>query len=237
METGDVDPQYIILACAGRIACTLAHTALDRIQTRASDKVNARLIRMQAIQTFCMRAKLDLPTSERWDISQELSSRATSESLGASSVWTGIQTVFNTASTITHLCAQSYVLYDVLRGQTYGTAMTVLPLILEVVSILRTFLQAPFNMGEHSRLDTCLENSLISTAYALSTQNKDYWKIEGWKRAVEGIRYRKEIVAGNLADLAISGESPKYAIFPELTLSYRIYECNGTSGRRLYVTS
>ncbi len=43
-------------------------------------------------------------------------------------------------------------------------------------------------------------------AWAVNTQNMDYVKMCGWRKAVKQEKHRKEIVAGNLAEYAISGE-------------------------------
>ena len=47
---------------------------------------------------------------------------------------------------------------------------------------------------------------MVSPAYAITTKNADYVKMRGWESVVSSDQYRKELVAGNLAEHAIIGE-------------------------------
>ena len=42
-------------------------------------------------------------------------------------------------------------------------------------------------------------------AWAMTTKDKDYVKMIGWRKVVREPEHRKELVAGNLANFAISG--------------------------------
>ena len=55
------------------------------------------------------------------------------------------------------------------------------------------------------------------TAWVLTTNNADYLKIQGWKRAVASKSHRKEIVAGNLQERLLRGE------FSELKLLIEVF--------------
>ena len=43
-------------------------------------------------------------------------------------------------------------------------------------------------------------------ACATTTRNSDYKKMKGWQSVVQDSEHRKELVAGNLAKYAVSGE-------------------------------
>ena len=47
---------------------------------------------------------------------------------------------------------------------------------------------------------------MVRSAYAITTKNADYVKMRGWESVVSSDEYRKELVAGNLAEHAIIGE-------------------------------
>ena len=47
---------------------------------------------------------------------------------------------------------------------------------------------------------------ILRTAWILITNNADYLKVQGWKQAVGNESHRKDLVAGNLAEFAISGD-------------------------------
>ena len=57
-------------------------------------------------------------------------------------------------------------------------------------------------------------------AWAVGTQNKDYIKMCGWRKAVTEEEHRKELVAGNLADYAVRGECHLTAYAATIASSY-----------------
>ena len=46
--------------------------------------------------------------------------------------------------------------------------------------------------------------------WAATTTDEDYIKMEGWKRVMQDVSHRKEVVAGNLAEYASARE---YSVF------------------------
>ena len=136
VETGNVDPKQLILACAGRIACTFAATAIQKIIAEAQKKINTRIQRSNAVHAFAFQAQLDVPTSERPDIMQISHALSFSEFTGVTALWGAVHEVFSIFSSGVRLSGQCVVLLSLLRGQRRAMLVAMLPLVPQLFSVV-----------------------------------------------------------------------------------------------------
>ena len=143
VETGMVQPRRILFVCAARLVCTLATSTLYSVQARASDRINARVRRARALQSFADAARLDVPTSERPAYEQSRMTHAQECMFGTTLLWGTVHSMFDAVNSAVQVGAQSFVLLNVLRGQRDTALMGALPLVTELFSLARTMGIAP----------------------------------------------------------------------------------------------
>ncbi|TFK83989.1 P-loop containing nucleoside triphosphate hydrolase protein [Polyporus arcularius HHB13444] len=186
IETRTIDTHQLLLICAGRLACTFAHIVLHNILTKAENTLNARIRRWLSLHQFRAYARLDQPTFGRTEVQSQLAA-SSDDYFGRTVVWQTLKMVMEIVSTTAQLAAESFVLVKALRSQNDGLLLAGVTMISETVPLLSQF-----------------DVFSTATAWAVNTQNKDYVKMCGWRKAVKQEKHRKELVAGNLAEYATS---------------------------------
>ncbi|TFK81137.1 P-loop containing nucleoside triphosphate hydrolase protein [Polyporus arcularius HHB13444] len=147
------------------------------IETRTVDK--QRLIFIAAGQLACTVAKFS-------DVKRKLNDIADTY-WGQSVIWCTLELVAELVSIFMRLVAQALVLVQILRGQRDGPLLVVLTLASEgLVHAARLPIFRPVRVWLAKNVDA------------------DYMRMRGWKEVVAQNMYRKEFVAGNLADHATS---------------------------------
>ena len=138
IETGEVDAQRVFLMCAGRIACTFAMRVLSKVRDNASKNINKRLLRAQALRSFRTMAILDVPTSEQPEIQQEIRNHSHGDVIGMSALWSGVYSTLNIISTSVRLGAESFILWNVVKGHAKSAVLlAAVPFLSQVISIFR----------------------------------------------------------------------------------------------------
>ncbi|TFK85027.1 HlyB/MsbA family ABC transporter [Polyporus arcularius HHB13444] len=186
LTTGNVDTRRLLHICASRILCNVASMILESIRARARNTLNKKIRRWFALHAFRAYARLDVPTFDRREVRVKLA--ATSDDYGQTVVWQTLKLATENASLCTQFSAQAFVLLRALQGNQVGRFLAVVALLSETVS----WLTHHFNLFAQG------------IAYAITTKNQNYLRLRGWKVAVKQQKHRKEMVAGNLSEFAVS---------------------------------
>ena len=112
-ETSSVDTQQLFRVCAGRIACTVARMALQKISRRVERTLNRRIRRWHASQVFAASARLDLPTFRLRSAQSRLTRLSTRRQ---SFLWQAINKTLLIFSGGLRLGAQTFALTKALSG-------------------------------------------------------------------------------------------------------------------------
>ncbi|RPD78581.1 HlyB/MsbA family ABC transporter [Lentinus tigrinus ALCF2SS1-7] len=187
LETGTVDSQRLLYVCAGRIGCTIVSMVLRNVRRSAQRRLNRRIGPWFATQSFRAWARLDVPTFSSTQVQNQLISGGVSA--GHTTIWQMLQSLTEIASRCAQLGAQTFVLLNALKGHQGGAFLTLVTLASEILPYVSQF--KAFSMS-------------AAFAWASTSRNKAYLKLQGWKTAVSSTLYRKEFVAGNMEDYAIS---------------------------------
>ncbi|RPD54069.1 HlyB/MsbA family ABC transporter [Lentinus tigrinus ALCF2SS1-6] len=187
LETGTVDSQRLLYVCAGRIGCTIVSMVLRNVRRSAQRRLNRRIGRWFATQSFRVWARLDVPTFSSTQVQNQLISGGVSA--GHTTIWQMLQSLTEIASRCAQLGAQTFVLLNALKGHQGGAFLTLVTLASEILPYVSQFRM--FSMS-------------AAFAWASTSRNKAYLKVQGWKTAVSSTLHRKEFVAGNMEDHAIS---------------------------------
>ena len=148
VETGTVDPKQIVLACAGRIACTFAATVIRKIMVEAHLKINTRIQRSNAIQAFAFQAQLDVPTSESPDIMQINKTLLSSECTGVTALWSAVCEVVCIVSSGVQLSGQCVMLLSLLSGQRRAMLAAMLPLVSQLFSVVKSLVVETYGLQD-----------------------------------------------------------------------------------------
>ncbi|KAI0757785.1 HlyB/MsbA family ABC transporter [Daedaleopsis nitida] len=186
IDTRTVDKEQLIRISIGTGACTIASWFLSRVQRGVVHPLNGRIRRWWAVHSFHAQARLDLPTFEQGHVRRQLN-QTSDNYRGQAVVWQTLELVTDILSAVMQLLAQLVVLFQVLRGHRDGVMLGLLTLFSETLYwISKTSVMRPVRV------------------WVATTFNKDYLRMQGWKRVVRDTSYRKEFVAGNLAEHATS---------------------------------
>lgn len=145
-QTSTVDTQRLFLACAGRIACTIATTVLQHIRRKANVKLDRRIQRWHARRAFEARARLDLPTFTLQTTQSALSGLSGGSH---SMVWQALQMAIEMFSNGVRLVTQTMALFDVLQGHGEERSLTWMTLAVESLTLIPR-LRTGINFGEFS---------------------------------------------------------------------------------------
>ncbi|KAI0042884.1 P-loop containing nucleoside triphosphate hydrolase protein [Auriscalpium vulgare] len=178
-----VDRQFLFKIAGGRVACALARRCLSHFMSKLFAALNGRIRLHFSTHIFHIMARLDVPTFEDPVVSQQLSS-SVSTSSRSNVAWEAISSLFNIGSAGLRLLAQSLVLVAVLREQRDGFFLAFICSANYVIS--------QFNQDGELRMG--------GRAWAATTRNQDYLRIEGLKKLISSGQHRKELVAGGLVN-------------------------------------
>ncbi|OJT07927.1 Lipid A export ATP-binding/permease protein MsbA [Trametes pubescens] len=187
IDTRTVDKDHLIRICTGRIACTIATHLIKFIQSRLRSILVWRIRQWSDAHIFRARARLDVPTYQLSSVQRQLDD-ITPTFYMAPVVWRTIEMLSGCVRAATQATAQVVVLVQTLGGQKDGYLLAGLTMSSQTMQWL-------------SRVGLI---SARAQAWAATTTDRDYLKLRGWKRVVEEVVHRQEVVAGNLGEYAIS---------------------------------
>ena len=144
-QTSLVDTKELIFVCTGRIACTIASMALQKISWRAERILNRRIRRWQATEVLAAYARLDVPTSSL----RAAQGRLQGLSLGNHSfLWQVVSMTVSLFSTGLRLGAQTVALTNALSGHSEEQLLTWTTMGAESLVLFPYFFSFRSNTGE-----------------------------------------------------------------------------------------
>ncbi|KAI0329169.1 P-loop containing nucleoside triphosphate hydrolase protein [Cubamyces sp. BRFM 1775] len=188
IDTRTVDKDRLLHICTARIACTIAIRLLSTINSRVEHGLLWRIRKFYEAHLFRARARLDLPTSETSSIQRQLDDVSQPSPFLRPVAWETLDMIVGFIRAAMQASTQVFVLAQALSAQRDG------------------WLLAGLTMSAKT-LHWISETSLLSgraQAWAATTTNTPYLKLHGWLRVMNNPAHRKEIVAGNLAEYAVS---------------------------------
>ncbi|KAI0668743.1 HlyB/MsbA family ABC transporter [Trametes maxima] len=186
LDTRTLDKDSLLHICIGRIGCAVVNFILVRYRAYTYAGVDVQLQKWHARRLFRARARLDVPTYESASVQAELSA------VGANQYSTPpvstLSRITMLVTTAVQVCTQVTVLARVLKTQRGGLLYAALTLAWQTFNGL-------MDMGFFSR--SC--NLWIATV-----RDRDYRRYHGWTHVVKDKAHRKELVANDLVDYALS---------------------------------
>ncbi|KAH9001450.1 HlyB/MsbA family ABC transporter [Lactarius akahatsu] len=179
-----VDAHVLFRVAGGRALCTAADHVLYYALAEVSASLEARSRLFYSGRIFRSIARLDAPTWDNPAVSSHISALFTKFNDSDAVAWTAIMTLTETGSAFLRMLSEAAVLFGVLQGQGDGSLLVLVSLASDAVSFFA------FKGG-------------FSLAWAATTRDGDYIKMEGLNRVVSDTRHRKELVAGGLDEFLI----------------------------------
>jgi hypothetical protein len=213
---------------AGRAFCSAAQYFISFASGKVSQALNSRCRQFYSTRIFHAVARLDVPTWDDPAVTAHINALFTTGS-HRTNTWDTIATLVYTGSAFLRVLSQAAVMFGVLRGQKDG--------LLLALSSFSSDLLTYFDMsnsdllgGGRSFFTRADPRWMMTSAWAATTRNQDYIRMEGLKSLIHNSKHRKEFVAGGLAEYLIAGMSnarkdgfSHWAIFTEYhTLSDRV---------------
>ena len=143
-QTSSVDTQQLFLACAGRIACTIATRVLQHVRQKTELKLERKIRRWHAQRSFEARARLDLPTFSLQTTQAALSMLPTDS---YSMMWQALRTTIEMFGHGVRVVTQTAALVDVLRGHGEEQLLTWMTLGVELLTLV-PYLKSSSNFGK-----------------------------------------------------------------------------------------
>ncbi|KAI0363046.1 P-loop containing nucleoside triphosphate hydrolase protein [Pilatotrama ljubarskyi] len=215
IDTRKVDKDRLLYICAARVACTLAKRLVDHASSRIQSGLMWRIRAWYDAHIFRARARLDLPTYETTALQRQLEEVTPRGYFVPPLAWETLQMMSGFVRAGIQAGSQVWVLYRALRAQRDG-------LLLAGVSL------ASHTVDWFSRLDFLIGRPQV---WAATTTNKDYLKLHGWLRAMKEVTHRKEIVAGNLAEYAVSEYESASERVGDGDTEFKEWQLGGITGR------
>ncbi|KAI0288520.1 HlyB/MsbA family ABC transporter [Russula brevipes] len=185
VENRTLDTRFLFRVACGHAFCSAADHFLYYASNTLSSVLNRRSRQYYSTHIFRAMARLDVPTCDDPAVTSQINGFSPRSPHTTS--WTAILTLVGTASALIRLFSQSAVLFGILRGQRDGLLFALLTFSSNLVSML-----------DYS------SNDQLSRAWAATTRDNDYLKMEGLRRVVTESKHRKEVVAGGLAEYLIA---------------------------------
>lgn len=132
-QTSTVDTRQLFLACAGRIACTIASGVLQQIRENTNAKLERRIRRWHAQRSFEARARLDVPTFSLQTTQAALSMLPTGS---YSMMWQALHTTIEMFGHGVRVVSQTLALVDILRGHGEEQYLTWMTLGVEMLTLV-----------------------------------------------------------------------------------------------------
>jgi hypothetical protein len=144
-------------------------------------------------------ARLDVPTFEDPLVQTRLDTATNSSRSSHSLAWDTITVVVAILTAIIRLASELSVLMKVVGGQRDGIVFVVMHFGQE---LFRNNFRPGFDLfyakGLYVYAWSTSFNLIVRKAWAATTKDQQYVKLQGLKRAVNDHSHRKEIIAGNL---------------------------------------
>ncbi|KAI9062263.1 P-loop containing nucleoside triphosphate hydrolase protein [Trametes sanguinea] len=188
IDTRTVDKDHLFHICTGRIACTIALHLIRTANNVVERHLQTRIRRWTDAHLFRARARLDVPTFETTSVKRQLEDVSSNSDFMPPVPWATLQMLVGFVRAGTQVSAQVWVLAQALSVQRDG------------------WLLAGLTMGSKS-IGWFNDLGLLGgrpQIWAATTSNHDYLRLHGWARAMKDGIHRKEIVASNLGEYAVS---------------------------------
>lgn len=209
-----VDTDHLIRIAGGRVLCAAAEQILDAASWKVSTALNGRIRQFYSTHIFHSVARLDVPTWDDPVVAAQIDSVIPKDS--NTIAWAAITCLVQTGSTVVRLFSQTAVLMGVLRGQRDGLLLSLLSFAGDAFTCFNFTYAGDIGGGEKLPLLFIVDSHLdCSLAWAATTRNNDYIRMEGLKRLVGSSKHRKELIAGGLGKYLTAGTSrpsPRWAI-------------------------
>ncbi|KAH9164213.1 HlyB/MsbA family ABC transporter [Lactarius sanguifluus] len=181
VDNRTVDAHFLIQIAGGRVLCAVADHLLHYAGKRVSTSLNGRIKRFYSAHIFHAMARLDVPTWDDPVVSAQIDALVPR---GENTVpWVAIMNLVNTGSTLLRMFSQTAVLFGILREQSDGLLLCLLSFASDATSFFS------FSNGINVR-----------GAWAATTHDEDFIRMEGLKRLISRSTHRKELVAGGLTE-------------------------------------
>ncbi|KAI0641212.1 P-loop containing nucleoside triphosphate hydrolase protein [Trametes meyenii] len=187
LDTRTLDKDSLVHVCIGRVICAIVNFFLIRYRAYAYSGVDAQLQEWHARRLFRARARLDVPTYETASVQAELS--AVGENRYSSPPVSTVSRISQLVTTAVQVCAQVIVLARVLKTQKGGLLYAALTLAWQTSQGL---------------MDTGFFSGSYNGIWVATAKDGDYRRYHGWERVVKDKAHRKEPVANDLVDYALS---------------------------------
>ncbi|KAI0297498.1 P-loop containing nucleoside triphosphate hydrolase protein [Multifurca ochricompacta] len=179
----ELDGSMMIQLTCGRVACSLTQCLLERIDGWLYLAFDDFVKRHYSQYAFEHVARIDVPTFMDPTASQRLD--AVSLRYGFCPVGRTVDSLLRSGCSILVLFTQVHVLVAILHEQGIGSHLSFLTCLCHLAVCLLTQMELT-------------NSSLEGLAYAATTRNQDYVKMEGLKQLVSDREHRQEIVANGL---------------------------------------
>jgi hypothetical protein len=202
-----VDTTHLIRIAGGRVLCAASDKILESASWKVATALNGRIRRFYSAHIFHSVARLDVPT---WDDPVVYAQIDTVIPKDSNTIaWAAIACLMQTASTLVTLFSQTAVLIGVLREQRDGLLLALLSFASDAFTCFNFTFTGDIGGGERLPLLSVIVDSHLSfsLAWAATTHNSDYIRMEGLKILVGKSKHRKELVAGGLAAYLTAGMS------------------------------
>lgn len=161
-----------------------------------------------SIHIFDSMARLDVPTFDDPLVQIRLDTATTPSRSSRSLAWDTITVIITIMTAMVRLASQLSVLMKVVGGQRDSIVFVVMHFGQE---LFRNNFRTEFDLFYAKGLcvyawSTSL-NLIVRKAWAATTRDQQYVKLQGLKRTVNDHSHRKEIVAGNLEGFLRNGQS------------------------------
>ena len=209
MEHRSVDRELLLYASVGRMCCALAGHALRYFKSNVEFPLNLNIKKHYSIHIFQSMARLDVPTFDDPLVQTRLDTATTFSRSSHSLAWDTITVIIAIFTAIVRLTSQLSVLMKVVGGQRDGIVFVVMHFGQE---LFKNNLRTGFDLFHAKGL--CIyarltpKNLIVHKAWAATTKDQQYVKLQGLKRTVNDHSHRKEIVAGNLETFLTHGRFP-----------------------------
>ncbi|KAI0644257.1 P-loop containing nucleoside triphosphate hydrolase protein [Trametes meyenii] len=187
IDTRTVDKDRLVYICSARIACSVFSYLLELAESRTARALVWRTRNWSFAHVFRARARLDLPTYETSVVQQQLAD-VTPDSSQWPLVWETLHMTSTLIRAIGQAVLEIWVLGRALNGQHDGWILGGISVVAQTIDWV-------------SALDVL---SWRPQVWAITTTDKDYLKMKGLQRLVHDMTHRKELLAGNLSEYAVS---------------------------------
>ncbi|KAH9891331.1 P-loop containing nucleoside triphosphate hydrolase protein [Cubamyces lactineus] len=221
IDTRTVDNDRLLHICTARIACTIASRLLATLNSRIEHSLLWRIRKFYGAHLFRARARLDVPTSETPSIQRQLDDVEQPSPFMRPVAWETLNMIVGFVRAGMQASTQVFVLAQTLSAQRDGWLLAGLTMSAKTL---------------HWLADTGLLAGRAQV-WAATTTNSAYLKLHGWLRVMHDPAHRKEIVAGNLAEYAVSEFETASESIGDADSEFRQWQLFGTVRNRISIWS